>query len=118
MKTKSNQPNAQAAKNPTRHQVTNHRDKILQHLEDLKLKMQRDRNIYRCFRCGSAGSVIDFWSAYRGLPIYAAANDLSIKQNCEMQPETSNRTDDTAEPKKQQLHSEPPREIGLVLDRD
>ena len=84
----------------------------------LTFSVQRDRNIYRCFRCGSAGSVIDFWSAYRGLPIYAAANDLSIKQNCEMQPETSNRTDATAEPKKQQLHSEPPREIGLVLDRD
>lgn len=42
MKTKSNQPNAQAAKNPTKHQVTNHRDKILQHLEELKLKMPQE----------------------------------------------------------------------------
>jgi hypothetical protein len=80
--------------------------------------VQRDRNIYRCFRCGSTGTVIDFWSAYRGLPIYAAANDLSIKPNCEMQPETSNLTDDKVEPKKQQQHSEPPHETGLVLNRD
>ena len=35
-----------------------------------------------------------------------------------MPTETSNWTDDTAEPKKQQQHSEPPREIGLVLNRD
>ena len=44
--------------------------------------VQRDRNIYHCFRCGSKGNVIDFWSAYSGLPIYAAAKVLSIKPNC------------------------------------
>lgn len=43
--------------------------------------VQRDRNIYRCFRCGSEGSVIDFWSAYSGLPIFAAAKDLWIRSN-------------------------------------
>ena len=43
--------------------------------------VQRDRNIYRCFRCGSAGSVIDFWSAYRELPIHEAAKQLSPKLN-------------------------------------
>ena len=43
--------------------------------------VERDRNIYRCFRCGSAGSVIDFWSAYRGLPVYDAAKELSSKSN-------------------------------------
>ena len=80
--------------------------------------VQRDRNIYRCFRCGSRGNVIDFWSAYRQLTIYEAANELAIKPKCQMQPKTSNRTDDTAEPKKQQQHSEPPRDTGSKLNRD
>jgi DNA primase len=43
------------------------------------LSIQRERNIYRCFRCGSAGSVIDFWSAYRMLTIHESAMELSIK---------------------------------------
>lgn len=34
------------------------------------------RNIYRCFRCGSHGGVIDFWSAYRGQSIKQAAQEL------------------------------------------
>jgi hypothetical protein len=34
------------------------------------------RNIYRCFRCGSQGGVIDFWAAYRGQTIAAAAQEL------------------------------------------
>jgi DNA primase len=43
--------------------------------------VQRERNIYRCFRCGSQGSVIDFWSAHRSLTTYDAAKELSTKLN-------------------------------------
>jgi hypothetical protein len=38
------------------------------------------RNIYRCFRCGSQGSVIDFWSAYCEQPLVAAAQELATKE--------------------------------------
>ena len=43
--------------------------------------VQGDRNIYRCFRCGSAGSVIDFWSAFRMLTIHEVATELSSLKN-------------------------------------
>ena len=39
------------------------------------------RNIYRCFRCGSQGGVIDFWSAYRGQSIAEAAQELWTMRN-------------------------------------
>lgn len=80
--------------------------------------VQRDRNIYRCFRCGSAGSVIDFWSAYRMLTIYEVAKELSSKINGHQRSQTSNSTDGITDPQKQQQHSEPPRETGPVLNRD
>jgi hypothetical protein len=41
--------------------------------------VQRVRNIYHCFRCGSQGSVIDFWSAYRSQPTHDAAKELWTK---------------------------------------
>jgi len=80
--------------------------------------VQRDRNIYCCFRCGSAGSVIDFWSACRMLTIYEAAKELSSKINSHQRSQTSNPTDGTTNPQKQQQHSVPPRETGPVLNRD
>ena len=64
--------------------------------------VQRDRNIYRCFRCGSAGSVIDFWSAYRRLTIYEVAKELSSKINGHQRSQTSNSTDGINDPQKQQ----------------
>jgi DNA primase len=80
--------------------------------------VQRDRNIYCCFRCGSAGGVIDFWSAYRRLTIYEAAKELSSTINSHQRSQTSNPTDGTTDPQKQQQHSVPPRESGPVLNRD
>lgn len=80
--------------------------------------VHRDRNIYRCFRCGSAGSVIDFWSAYRMLTIYKAAEELSFKINSHQRSQTSNPTDGMTDPQKQQQHSDPPRESGSILNRD
>lgn len=38
--------------------------------------VQRERNLFRCFRCGAAGNALDLWSAYRGLPLHAAALEL------------------------------------------
>lgn len=63
--------------------------------------VQRDRNIYHCFRCGSAGSVIDFWSANRMLTIYEAAKELSSKTDCRQRSQTNNSTDDITDPQKQ-----------------
>jgi|GEM_PF-912630 len=84
--------------------------------------VQRDRNIYRCFRCGSEGSVIDFWSTYRMLTIYDAAKELSTEfltlLNRRQRSQTSNPTDGITAPQKQQQHSVPPRESGPVLNRD
>ena len=80
--------------------------------------VQRDRNIYRCLSCGSAGSVIDFWSAYRMLTIYEVAKELSSKINSHQRSQTSNPTDGITDPQKQQRHSVPPRATGPVLNRD
>lgn len=44
------------------------------------------RNIYRCFRCGSGGNALDLWSAYRELPIYAAAQEIQRRQIENKQP--------------------------------
>ena len=37
------------------------------------------RNIFRCFdsACRAQGNVLEFWMAYRGLPLYEAAEDLA-----------------------------------------
>ena len=37
------------------------------------------RNIYRCFRCGSQGNIIDFWMSYSKLPIHEAAQELMAR---------------------------------------
>ena len=41
------------------------------------------RNIYRCFRCGSGGNALDLWSRYRKLSLYAAAQEIQnrLSQN-------------------------------------
>ena len=44
------------------------------------------RNIYRCFRCHSGGNVLDLWSAYRKLPLYAAAQELQGRLTENKQP--------------------------------
>ncbi len=38
--------------------------------------VHRARNLYRCFRCGSAGNALDLWSTFRQLPLHAAALEL------------------------------------------
>jgi hypothetical protein len=38
--------------------------------------IQTTKNIYRCFRCGSTGNVLEFWRTYRGLEFYPAAVEL------------------------------------------
>lgn len=80
--------------------------------------VQRDRNIYRCFRCGSEDGVLDFWSAYRMLTIYEAAKELSFATNSHQRSQTSNSTDGIADPQNQQQHSGPLRECGPLLNRD
>lgn len=45
-----------------------------------------ERNIYRCFRCGSGGNALDLWSAYRQLPIYAAAREIQSRLSENKQP--------------------------------
>lgn len=44
------------------------------------------RKIYRCFRCGGGGNALDLWSAYRGLPLYAAAQELQCRLTDNKQP--------------------------------
>ncbi len=48
------------------------------------------RNIYRCFRCGSQGNVIDFWMSYSKLPIHEAAQELMARTSTRQESGTSN----------------------------
>ena len=34
------------------------------------------KNVYRCFNCGSRGSVLDFWSSYRQQTLWESAREL------------------------------------------
>jgi len=34
------------------------------------------KNVYCCFRCGSRGNVLDFWSSYRQQPLQESASEL------------------------------------------
>lgn len=43
---------------------------------DRTLSVNTDKNVYRCFRCRSAGNVLDFWQAYRQTTLHAAASEL------------------------------------------
>ncbi len=44
------------------------------------------RNIYRCFRCGSGGNALDLWASYRKLSIYAAAQEIQDRLSQNKQP--------------------------------
>ena len=39
--------------------------------------VQVGKNVYRCFSCGSRGSVLDFWSSYRQQPLWESAGELA-----------------------------------------
>ncbi len=40
------------------------------------LSIHDAKNVYRCFRCGSAGNALDFWQAYRNTTLHTAAIEL------------------------------------------
>jgi len=44
------------------------------------------RDMFRCFEssCAAQGNVLDFWSAYSGLPLYEAAFDMAKTFGIEM----------------------------------
>jgi DNA primase len=44
------------------------------------------RNIYRCFRCGSGGNALDLWSSYRKLSLYTAAEEIQSRLSENKQP--------------------------------
>ena len=54
--------------------------------DNREFSVNTQRNIYRCFRCGSGGNALDLWSAYRKLPIYAAAQEIQIRASQNKQP--------------------------------
>ena len=37
------------------------------------------KNVYRCFRCGSAGTVLDFWQAFGGKSLRDSAIEMAEK---------------------------------------
>ena len=54
--------------------------------DDSAFSVNISKNIYRCFRCGSAGNALDFWQTYRTVPLHQAATELS------QMSKTSNQT--------------------------
>ena len=56
------------------------------------------RNIYRCFRCGSQGNIIDFWMSYSKLPIHEAAQELMARTSRVQESGTSNPQSKPNEP--------------------
>ena len=44
------------------------------------------RNIYRCFRCGSGGNALNLWASYRKLSLYAAAGEIRTRLTQNKQP--------------------------------
>ena len=56
------------------------------------LSIHVTKNLYRCFRCGSAGNALDFWRANRNTTLHAAARELYEIL------ETSNRTSPPRQP--------------------
>ena len=45
--------------------------------DDSAFSVNTTKNIYRCFRCGSAGNALDFWLNYRAITLHQAAMELS-----------------------------------------
>lgn len=56
------------------------------------------KNVYNCFDCGSQGTVIDFWRAYRGQSLMDSAIELATNQ------ESGNPICDIEAPLKPQLN--------------
>ena len=55
--------------------------------KDHCFSVHQAKNIYHCFRCGSSGSVLDFWKEYRGTTLYQAALELgTLAQPAVTQP--------------------------------
>lgn len=49
------------------------------------------RNVYRCFRCHSAGNQLDLWAQLTQLPLYDAARELCLEFTlAAIKPETCN----------------------------
>ena len=46
--------------------------------DDAAFSVNTSKNIYRCFRCGSAGNALDFWQSYRAATLHQAAAELSL----------------------------------------
>ncbi len=51
-----------------------------------EFSVNTQRNIYRCFRCGSVGNALDLWSRYRKLPLYEAAQEIQAHLSQNTQP--------------------------------
>jgi hypothetical protein len=47
--------------------------------KDRTFSIHVTKNVYRCFRCGSSGSVLDFWRTYRATTLHEAALELNRK---------------------------------------
>jgi len=74
--------------------------------KDRSFSIHASKNIYRCFRCGSAENALDFWQAYRAMTLYEAAKEL-IQNH-----ETSNCTLRSSQPAKQQSPISQPAKLA------
>lgn len=46
-------------------------------VKDATFSIHAAKNVYQCFRCRSAGNVVDFWRSYRNIPPHQAAIELN-----------------------------------------
>lgn len=51
-----------------------------------EFSVNMQRNIYRCFRCGSGGNALDLWASYRELSLNAAAQEIQSRLSQNKQP--------------------------------
>jgi len=51
-----------------------------------EFSVNTQRNIYRCFRCGSGGNALDLWASYRQLSLNAAAQEIQSRLSQNTQP--------------------------------
>ena len=52
-----------------------------------EFSVNTQRNLYRCFRCGSGGNALDLWAIHRNLSIHAAATEILTRLNQNKQPQ-------------------------------
>lgn len=64
--------------------------------KDRSFSIHVSKNVYQCFRCGSAGNALNFWQTYRATSLHEAAKELNHAL------ETSNCTSHSSNPAKQQ----------------